>query len=91
MPQVHKLWITTIDRGRDIRHTNHYNMENIKVGKVLKVGTSLAVVIPAELARALHIERGDQVVYGAFTDNQFTVRRLTTEELQAMKPHAIEF
>ncbi len=66
-------------------------MENIKVGKVIKVGSSLAVVIPAELLRALNIKRGDQVVYAVFSENQFCVRRLTEQELRAMKPQNIQF
>ena len=68
-------------------YTNDYNMENIKVGKVIKVGSSLAVVVPAQLARAMNLERGDQIVYAIFSANQFVVRRLTDEELRAMKPH----
>lgn len=65
-------------------------MENIKVGKVLKVGSSLAIVVPAELARALNIKRGDQIVYGGYSENQFFVRRLTDQELRAMKPRDLE-
>jgi len=64
-------------------------MENIKVGKVIKVGSSLAIVVPAELARALDIKRGDQIVYAVFSENQFCVRRLTEQDLRAMKPQNI--
>lgn len=84
---MRKLWITLFDRGWGRVYTNDYNMENIKVGKVIKVGTSLAVVVPAALARAMNLERGDQIVYAIFSENQFVVRRLTTDELRAMKPH----
>ncbi len=85
--KVRNLWITHFDMGWGRAYTNDYNMENIKVGKVIKVGSSLAVVVPAQLARAMNLERGDQIVYAIFSANQFVVRRLTDEELRAMKPH----
>lgn len=88
--KVHKLWITHFDGGSGRVYTNRYNMENIKVGKVIKVGSSLAVVVPAELSRALNIKRGDQIVYAVFSENQFCVRRLTDEDLRAMKPQDIQ-
>lgn len=87
---MRKLWITLFVGGWDSVYTNHYNMENIKVGKVIKVGSSLAVVIPAELSRALNIKRGDHIVYAVFSENQFCVRRLTDEELRAMKPRDMQ-
>ena len=85
--KVEKLWTTHLYRGWGRVYTNDYNMENIKVGKVIKVGSSLAVVVPAQLARAMNLERGDQIVYAIFSKNQFVVRRLTDEELRAMKPY----
>lgn len=87
---MRKLWITLFDRGWGRAYTNDYNMENIKVGKVIKVGSSLAIVVPAGLARALNIKRGDQIVYGVFSENQFCVRRLTNEELRAVKPEDMQ-
>lgn len=64
-------------------------MEYVRIGKVTKAGTSLAIVIPAHIARALNVRRGDSVIVSVFNDNQIVARILTDDELRALKPKAI--
>lgn len=66
-------------------------MENPKLGKVITVGNSLAIVIPKSILNGLKIERGDRVVFGVFDENQFCVRRVTDEELRKMQPKDLQF
>lgn len=66
-------------------------MIEAKIVKVIKVGNSLAVVIPKEIASGLKIKRGDQVIFGVFNENEFCVRRITQKQLQDLKPNDISY
>lgn len=66
-------------------------MENPNIGKIIKVGTSHAIVIPVSILRALKINRGDRVVFAVYDENIFAVRRLTQEELRGLKPGDVSF
>jgi len=66
-------------------------MENINTSKIIKVGNSLAVVIPVSILRGLKIERGDRVVFGVYNENTFAVRKVSSEELRKLKPDALAF
>lgn len=43
---------------------------------VQKVGNSLTVLIPAELARAVSLSRGDQVMLNVMSDDSIVVTRV---------------
>ena len=66
-------------------------MENIHIGKVIKAGTSKAIIIPVAILRGLKISRGDRVVFAVYDENTFAVRRLLPEELREMKPEDVKF
>jgi len=70
---------------------NYYNnMENVNITKVIKVGTSLGIIIPKQLLTDLNILRGDHVVFGLFSEGQFFVRRLSVNEVQQLRPQLIK-
>jgi antitoxin component of MazEF toxin-antitoxin module len=66
-------------------------MNNIRIGKVTRLGNGLAIVIPRSILRGLKIQRGDQVVFAVYDENIFCVRRLTDDELQKMRPENLQF
>lgn len=50
-----------IARGRDILYYYNTTMENLRITKVIKVGTSNGIIIPKEVLTACGLARGDQV------------------------------
>lgn len=64
-------------------------MEILRISRVVKSGTGLAVFIPAHIARALDVRRGDSVVFSVFDDKQFVVRKISADELRKLKPQDI--
>lgn len=66
-------------------------MLNVRLQTVIKVGTSLAVILPADVCRALGISRGDAVTLGIFEQNTIVVRRLTNEDLKTLRPQQITY
>lgn len=64
---------------------------NPQIGKVIKVGNSLAITIPAQICKGLKIERGDAVVLAVYDENIFCVRRIPPHELQNLKPGKVTF
>lgn len=61
-------------------------MENLIITKVMRVGTSLAVVIPVNILRALKIERGDQMAFGVYVEDVICIRKIQQEDLLKIKP-----
>lgn len=55
------------------------------MGKVVRVGNSEAVVIPANIRRALHIQRGDRVVFTVHSENEVVVRKVTPDEIRRLR------
>lgn len=66
-------------------------MENIQIGRVTRLGTGLAFVIPQRILRAMDIKQGDSVVITVYDKNIFAVRRLTPDELRNLKPGKVVF
>lgn len=64
-------------------------MISLRVQKVIKVGNAIAVIVPVEVARALKIERGDQVTFGVFEDDVICIRKITQEDLRKLKPQQV--
>lgn len=50
-----------MDGGPDIEYYTSYNMETLRITKVIRVGDSLGIIIPKEVLKATALERGDQV------------------------------
>lgn len=50
------------------------------------MGNSCAVVIPKNILEALHIERGDQVSFGVYSDDVICIRKISHRELLNLKP-----
>jgi antitoxin component of MazEF toxin-antitoxin module len=65
-------------------------MEAGKIQRVIKVGDSLAVVLPKYLTRALLIERGDAVMLSSVQTNEVRVRKLSEQALRDMRLGFIE-
>ena len=61
-------------------------MEQIRITKVIRTGTSLCVVIPKEILQALKIQRGDQVAFGIYDFNSLIIRKITSEEITKLNP-----
>ena len=61
-------------------------MNYIRTTKVTRVGTSLAIVIPVEILRALKIQRGDQLVFGVYDDDTLIIKKIPDRELRNFKP-----
>lgn len=59
-------------------------MEDLRLARVHKNGSSLAVVLPRDLCRALKIERGDQLVITAVRGRCITFSKLREKEKLAV-------
>jgi len=79
------LWITFLHEGCSIPYNDNTDMEYIKTSKIIKNGTSLAVVIPKNILVALHMERGDQVVFGIVDPGVLCIKKVTQEDLTKWK------
>lgn len=64
-------------------------MPNVRLQRVIKVGTSLAVVLPIDACRALNIKRGDPVSFGIFEENTIVIRRLTDADIKVLRPQQV--
>jgi antitoxin component of MazEF toxin-antitoxin module len=60
-------------------------MEYLKTSKIIKNGTSLAVVIPKPMLQALHLDRGDQVMFAIIGEGILAIKKVTAEDLQKWK------
>lgn len=86
--KILKVGITFFDRGRGYSYNDNNDMEQIRITKIIRTGTSLCVVIPKEILQALKIERGDQVAFGIYDFNSIIIRKITGEEFKKLNlPH----
>ena len=60
-------------------------METIKLTRVIKTGTSLCVVIPKNILHALNIQRGDNVVLRAVSEDTIILHKISDEEILKLK------
>lgn len=60
-------------------------MQSYNITKIIKIGSSLGVVIPKNILNALTLERGDQVVFGAGEYDTLIIRKITDEKLLPVK------
>lgn len=61
-------------------------MQIARIGRVIKTGNSLSVVLPVEITRALEIKRGDLVTYGVLTAGEIIIRKLGDDEVKSLNP-----
>ena len=61
-------------------------MQHARITTIQKTGSSLCVIVPANICRELSIMRGDQVVIAVYDERTLTVRRLLDEEILQLKP-----
>ena len=66
---------------QDIWYYNSNDMKQLFTTKVNRVGTSLGIIIPKDICEGVNIQRGDRVVFANFSDGQFTVIKLTDEQI----------
>lgn len=65
-------------------------METAIIGKVTRLGNSLAIVIPAPVLRAFKIQRGQRVLFLALGEEAFTIKPISERELRELKGGTIE-
>jgi len=61
------------------------SMQSSNIHRVIKVGKSLAVILPAHLARAVQFERGDAVAFSCVEENEMRVRKLNEQTLRDLR------
>ncbi len=64
-------------------------MEIAKIARLVKVGDSLAVIIPKPVVRAMNFKRGDQFVCAIYDETTIYLRKLDDADLLKFKPPAI--
>lgn len=84
--KVQKLWITLLLYGGRLGYNYYYNMQTIFISKIIKVGTSVGIVIPVEILSGLKWQRGDFVIFGFAGTEQVFIKRLTDVEISNLKP-----
>lgn len=75
--------------GHRLCYTNYTNMETISLSKIMRVGSSLCVVIPKPYLTALKWQRGDIVILGATQDNILKIRLVTDLEIKQIKDNVV--
>lgn len=61
-------------------------MAQPNIRSVVKVGSSVAVVIPANIAAAFGLLPGDQIAFAVYDNGTFCGRKVTAAELLQIKP-----
>lgn len=64
-------------------------MEKVMSSTVIKTGTSMAVVIPVQILRALKINKGDMVTFAVYEDRSICIKVLTDKEARSLKPNRV--
>ena len=72
-------------RGWVYPYNDNTDMQYIRVSKIIKNGTSLAVVIPKEILVALKMQRGDQIAFGIYNENTLTITKINPQDLKLWK------
>lgn len=61
-------------------------MQQIYFTKIMRTGSSDAVIIPKNILQGMKWSRGDHVVFGFGGTDQLTIRRLTDKEIKQLRP-----
>jgi antitoxin component of MazEF toxin-antitoxin module len=79
-------WITISSRrGASPRNYDNY-METFFTTKVVKIGSSVGLVIPRDILAACMWERGDRVVFSVIAGPTLVIRQLSEQEIRRLKP-----
>lgn len=73
-----------IDGGRVYSYNDYHDMEQIKITRVIRNGTSLSVTIPKEILQALKIERGDQVAVSILNEKSIIISKISREQIRGI-------
>ena len=73
-----------VDRGVHYDYNNQC-METLYTSRFLKVGTSLAVIVPVPLLKAYSFQRGDAIVFIQVNGDTLGVRKLSDKEIRLIK------
>lgn len=68
--------------GRVLLYNDYHDMEQIRITKIIRNGTSLSVVIPKEILQALKIQRGDQVAFSILNERSIVISKISSEEIR---------
>ena len=60
-------------------------MESLYITKVVRIGTSLGIIIPKNITKGINWQRGDTILFTDFGVGQLTARLLTSVEVNALK------
>lgn len=60
-------------------------MDNLYITRLILIGTSKGIVVPAEILNGLKWQRGDQLIFTFAADDQLIIRRVTNEQIRALK------
>lgn len=62
-------------------------MENLYITKLVKCGSSLGIIIPKQILRAVEMQRGDTIIFGKFEKGSFRVTQIYDAEVRALKTY----
>lgn len=79
------MWITFLQEGRGIEYHYNHDMEPIRITKIVRSGSSLAIVIPKEILQAVHLQRGDQIIVCPHSEGTIVLRKISNEEILKLK------
>lgn len=60
-------------------------MPSKDIQRVIKVGNSLAITIPAHVARSLNFQRGDRVVYSCVEEETISFRKVNDKDVHDLR------
>ena len=66
-------------------YTKNTNMEILKVSKIMRVGSSLSIVIPVNILSALNWKRGDFVFFQMLPSGSMVVTKLSDSDIIKLK------
>ena len=77
--------------GWGLWYTDNTDMISLYTAKVIKNGTSLAVVIPVNILRELKIDRGDTIAFAIAEGDIIMMRKISEAEKFNLKPKQIKY
>ena len=79
------LCITLFYLPRGVEYTTHKYMEQLYITKLVRVGTSTAVVVPKHILKLNNWERGDYIVFTFAGFESLILKRLNDREVRRIK------
>lgn len=66
-------------------YNNDMSRYVLRVTRLTKVGTSLGIIIPREIAKTYNWQRGDDLIYVFASDDTLSIRKLNDKEIRALQ------